>query len=252
MAESLNPNGDTHGDTHSDTQVELLQSRASPDAEIMLEQANRLPNAPGVYFFKDRSAAIIYVGKAKDLRKRVLSYFGRRQDAKTQALIHHARDIAYIVTESEHEALLLEINLIKQWRPRFNFDLKDDKSYPLIRITAEEYPRVFKTRRVVQDGSHYFGPYVHGAQLDRYLDLVERLYPLRKCRGPIKRREHPCLYFHIGRCSSPCSGKIDHERYMRHIAAIKQLLNGETGPLKEQLHQQIKEELEGAAVRARR
>jgi excinuclease ABC subunit C len=140
-------------------------------------------------------------------------------------------DVETIITRSDYEALLLENNLIKQWKPRFNINLKDGKSYPVIRITAEPYPRVFRTRRIFFDGSQYFGPYPHAGQLDLYLKLIEKLFPLRKCRGRLKKRDFPCLYYHIGRCSAPCCGKTDRRDYNKMVDQIRDLLSGKTDAL---------------------
>ncbi|MGC9313964.1 MAG: excinuclease ABC subunit UvrC, partial [Sediminispirochaetaceae bacterium] len=145
----------------------------------------------------------------------------------------------YIVTQNEYEALLLENNLIKKNRPRYNISLKDGKSYPVIRVSNEDYPRIYRTRRIIQDGSQYFGPYTDVNTIDIYLELIEKLFPLRKCRGPVKKREHPCLYYHIGRCSSPCTGKISREEYLGHVQKAVKLLSGETKELLQDLRRQM-------------
>ncbi|MCL1817564.1 MAG: excinuclease ABC subunit UvrC, partial [Spirochaetaceae bacterium] len=194
------------------------------------EAAARFPESPGVYIMRDAKAAVIYVGKAKNLKHRVRSYFAANKDIKTRMLVRKIGAIEYIVTENEYEALLLENTLIKKHTPRYNISLKDGKSYPVIRITAEEYPRVFRTRRIVHDGSEYFGPYPAVSSLDTYLDLIEKLFPLRKCRGHMKKRR-PCLYHHIGRCPAPCAGRISGEAYAAGIAEIRGLLSGETAAL---------------------
>ena len=175
--------------------------------------------------------SILYVGKAKNLRSRVRSYFSRDKDVKTSVLMTRVSRIEYIVTRGEYEALLLENNLIKEHRPKYNINLKDGKTYPVIRITNEEYPRVFRTRRIVEDGSSYYGPYANVHHLDRYLEMIEKLFPLRKCRGPIRKREHPCLYYHIGRCAGVCAGKTDQKEYARRVDGIRRLLSGETDAL---------------------
>ncbi len=198
------------------------------------------PREPGVYLMKDSSGRIIYVGKAKVLVNRVRSYFTGEKDVKTSVLIRKVAQIDYIITQNEYEALILENNLIKRWKPRYNINLKDGKTYPVIRITADEYPRVFRTRRIVQDGSEYFGPYPDVQSIDTYLELIERLFPLRKCRGPLKHRDHPCLYFHIGRCAAPCAGRISREEYLEHVDQIRKLLSGKTkkllGGLRNRMH----------------
>ncbi len=207
-----------------------------PTGEISVrESATYLPHSPGVYLMKNKNHRVIYVGKAKNLRNRVRSYFAGEKDPKTAVLRKRIHHIEYVVTRNEYEALLLENTLIKQWQPRYNVNLKDGKSYPVIRITAEEYPRVFKTRNLVQDGSEYFGPYTSVVKLERYLELIERLYPLRKCRGPIKKREHPCLYYHMGRCSAVCAETTSHGDYLENVAGIRRLLLGDTTGLREEL-----------------
>lgn len=210
------------------------------------------PTASGVYIMKDAGDTVMYVGKAKNLRNRVRSYFNAGKDVKTSLLVRRVARIDYVVTRNEYEALLLENNLIKKWKPRYNINLKDGKTYPVIRITNEEWPRVFKTRTMVQDGSLYYGPFASVTHLDRYLELIERLYPLRKCRGPIKPREHPCLYWHIGRCAAVCAGKTSKEEYAARIEGITRLLSGETAEIKQDLearmqHASVELEFERAA-----
>jgi excinuclease ABC subunit C len=204
---------------------------------------------------KDRDKKIIYVGKAKDLKKRVGSYFSKRNDVKTEILIKKVHSIEPIITGTEYEALLLENTLIKEHQPHYNINLKDGKTYPVIRITNEEYPRVFRTRRFVQDGSLYFGPYPDIGSIDRYLELIEKLFPLRKCKGKLKNRESPCLYYHIGRCAAPCAGKISREEYVDHVEKVKKLLSGETdeiiGELKESMEEASKQQEYERAARYR-
>ncbi len=205
--------------------------KASVQRPSAKESVADFPREPGVYLMRNTSDTIIYVGKAKNLRNRVRSYFGRDKDAKTTVLMSKVDHIDYVVCTSEYEALLLENNLIKEHRPKYNINLKDGKTYPVIRITNEEYPRVFRTRYVVQDGSSYFGPFPNVHQIDRYLELIEKIFPLRKCRGPIKKKDHPCLYYHIGRCAAVCAGKTGHEAYAKRIEGIRKLLSGETKEL---------------------
>lgn len=204
---------------------------SSVEKEILLRS---LPHRPGVYIMKDREDRVLYVGKARDLVKRVRSYFTGKQDIKTRHLVRHIVSIEHIVTKNEYEALVLENNLIKKWSPRYNINLKDGKSYPVIRITREEFPRMFRTRRIVRDGSDYFGPYANVRQLDVYLRAIDKLYPLRKCKGKLRRREHPCLYYHIGACPAPCCGKISGDEYRERVKTIKGLLSkGAEGLVKE-------------------
>ncbi|TVR69998.1 MAG: excinuclease ABC subunit UvrC [Spirochaetaceae bacterium] len=198
------------------------------------------PASPGVYLMYDAEGRVIYVGKAKSLRSRVLSYFRNDNPLKTRILVSRVERIEYLVTGNEYEALLLENNLIKRHSPRYNINLKDGKSYPVIRITNDTYPRIFRTRRIVQDGSLYFGPYTDSRRIDAYLELVDKLYPLRKCRTvEIKQRDAPCLYYHIGRCAAVCAGKTSREEYMRRVAAIRSLLEGKTGPLRKELTEKM-------------
>lgn len=188
---------------------------------------------------KNQRRSIIYIGKATNLRTRVRSYFHDDQAVKTRALMNRVAHIEYIMTNSVYEALLLECNLIKQWHPKYNIELKDGKSYPILRITAERYPRVFKTHTIVKDGSQYFGPYINAGNLSKLLDEILRVYPLRKCRGPVRPRPHPCLHYHIGRCSAACAGKTSHAEYMERIRSITAILAGDTARITEHLHMRI-------------
>jgi len=199
------------------------------------------PTGPGVYIMKDAAEVILYVGKAKNLRARLRSYFAKDVPVKTRHLVDRIDHIDYLVTGNEYEALLLENNLIKKHEPRYNINLKDGKSYPVIRITNEEYPRVFRTRRIVQDGSLYFGPFTNVWTIQAYLDLIDRLYPLRKCRTVnIKPRPTPCLYYHIGRCAAVCAGKTSHQEYLTRIESIKALLSGKTGSMRAELQEKMR------------
>ncbi len=207
------------------------------------EQAKSLPHLPGVYLMKDAGGKIIYVGKAKDLRNRVTSYFLSKRDIKTSFLVSKIADIEYIITGNEYEALVLENNLIKQYNPHYNISLKDGKSYPLIRITNEPFPKVFKTRRIIKDGSEYYGPYPDGKSLTQYLELIDKMFPLRKCGIPLRKRYTPCLYYHIGRCCGPCAGLVTEEEYAKHIDAVRAFLQGKD----DELIHQVREEMLSAA-----
>ncbi len=192
-----------------------------------------LPDSPGVYQYFDKNGKIIYVGKAKNLKKRVSSYFIKKQEyLKTQILVSKIFDIKHIVVKSEEDALLLENNLIKKYQPRYNILLKDDKSYPWIVIKNEPFPRVFQTRNVVKDGSLYFGPYTSGTLVKSLLDLFKKLYPLRNCNlnltdENIKQNKFKvCLNYHIHQCCAPCVGDCEHEKYAEYIAGVREILKG--------------------------
>lgn len=207
----------------------------------------RLPTKPGVYLHRDANGNIIYVGKAKNLRARVRAYFqeARTVDAKTKALQRKISDVDVIVTDTEAEALLLENNLIKEHQPRYNILLKDDKSYPYIRITKEEYPKVLKTRRVVRDGSKYFGPYTDGTYLFYLLKALRSIFPLRSCDLPLTEKTiaagkyKVCLDYHIKRCDGPCEGFITREQYNSYIRQAQQILTGRTRDLEHQLEERM-------------
>lgn len=207
------------------------------------EQAASMPHLPGVYLMKNSEGKVIYVGKAKDLHNRVTSYFSKGKDLKTSFLVSKIASIEYIITGNEWEALILENNLIKRYNPHYNINLKDGKSYPLIRITNEKFPKVFKTRRIIKDGSQYYGPYPDVKSLDRYLELIDKMFPLRKCSTPLKKRYSPCLYYHIGRCCGPCAGLVTEEEYAQYIDKVRAFLTGKD----ESLIKQVKSEMEQAA-----
>ncbi len=217
-----------------------MEKEERPGNGSLQETVARFPENPGVYLMKDEKDRILYVGKATNLRHRVRSYFSGEKDMKTAVLVRKIRNIEYIVTENEYEALLLENTLIKKHKPRYNINLKDGKSYPVIRITNEEYPRVFRTRRIVDDGSRYFGPFPAVSTLDRYLELIEKIFPLRKCRGPLKKNGRPCLYYHIGRCSGVCGGRISRDDYLKNVEGVRALLSGETGEIRDMLERQMR------------
>ncbi len=203
------------------------------------EQAKSLPHDSGVYLMLDTNKKVIYVGKAKDLQKRVTSYFLSNRDAKTAALVKKIKQIDHIITGNEYEALVLENTLIKKYNPHYNIDLKDGKSYPVIRMTKEDFPKVYKTRRIIQDGSSYYGPFPGVASLQLYLDLIEKMYPLRKCSTPLKKRKNPCLYYHIGRCKAPCCNKVTKEEYAKDVNQVKKLLSGDNDKLISQTEKEM-------------
>lgn len=209
--------------------------------EILHETALKAPLSSGVYLWRNAESTVIYVGKAKNLKNRLSSYFSGRKDIKTTLLISHASSIEYITTTNEYEALLLENNLIKKYNPRYNICLKDGKSYPVLRITHEDFPRLFKTRRILQDGSLYFGPYPDVYALDIFLDTIFKLYPLRHCRI-FRKRDTPCLYYHMKQCKAPCCNKISKENYSIYIGEIINLLEKKDNETVEKLTKQMKEE----------
>ena len=194
-----------------------------------------LPESPGIYQYLNAEGTIIYVGKAKNLKRRVSSYFNREHpNGKTRVLVSKIADIRYIVVKTEEDALLLENNLIKKYRPRYNVLLKDDKTYPSICVSNEYFPRVFKTRNIIRNGSTYYGPYSHIPSMNALLELIKKLYPLRTCRHALTPENirngkfEVCLEYHIKSCKGPCIGKQNHEDYLRDIDEIKQILKGDT------------------------
>ena len=199
----------------------------------LVERVKELPDRPGVYVMKDSSGQVIYVGKASSLKNRVRSYFQSSAGLprRTQILVERIADFECIVTDSEVEALILENNLIKKHRPWFNVQLRDDKTYPFIKITLEEeFPRVLVTRRFQQDGSRYFGPYADVGAMRETLRFLRRLFPVRSCSRQISEERdpklRPCLNYHIKKCLSPCSGRISKEAYMELINQIILFLEG--------------------------
>lgn len=209
---------------------------------------NNLPEKPGIYQYLNGEGTIIYVGKAKNLKRRVSSYFNREHEAgKTRVLVSKIEDIRYIVVNSEEDALLLENNLIKKYRPRYNVLLKDDKTYPSICVQNEYFPRVFKTRKIIRNGSAYFGPYSHLPTMYAVLDLIKHLYPLRTCKHNLSPENiragkfKECLEYHIKNCAAPCTGKQCHEEYLKNIDEIKEILKGNTNELSKKLYQEMQE-----------
>ncbi len=207
--------------------------------DIVAEKLKLLPDSPGVYIMKDDHGRIIYVGKAIVLKNRVRQYFqnNRSHTPKVRAMVSHVADFEIIMTHSEVEALILECNLIKKHRPRYNISLKDDKSYPYVKVTVnEEYPRVFLTHRVQKDGARYFGPYTNVTAVHESLKLLRRLFPLRTCRH---LQERPCLEYHIRRCLAPCAGKVTKEEYAAMIRAVLLFLEGRTEDVERELSQRM-------------
>lgn len=210
-----------------------------------------LPETPGIYQYLDSEGTIIYVGKAKNLKRRVYSYFAKEHESrKTRVLVTRIADIRYIVVNTEEDALLLENNLIKKYRPRYNVLLKDDKSYPSICVSNEYFPRVFKTRKLIRDGSTYFGPYSHVPSMMAMLELIKRLYPLRTCNLALTPENiaagkfKVCLEYHIKNCKGPCIGAQSHEEYMKSIAEIREILKGNTQSISNALMEEMQKLVE--------
>ena len=210
---------------------------------MIIDQLRGLPSRPGVYLFKNSEGDILYIGKAKSLKSRVRSYFrGSGQSLKTQEMIRQIVEVDTIVVGSETESLILEANLIKEHRPRFNIQLRDDKRYPYIKVTIQEaFPRVFVTRRLDDDGSQYFGPYTSVGLMRDALEVVKRLYTVRSCRYDLPKEspERPCLDYHIGRCLAPCVGYQDQDSYGTMINEILKVLGGETEYVRDRVQKQM-------------
>ena len=221
-----------------------MNNTNNPDYETLHQTALKAPSSSGVYMWRNAEQTVIYVGKAKNLKNRLTSYFSGERQIKTQLLVSNAKSIEYITTSNEYEAFLLENNLIKKYSPRYNIQLKDGKSYPSLKITNEEFPRFYKTRLIRHDGSTYFGPYPDATALDTFIDTLYKIYPVRHCRT-LKKRETPCMYYHIGRCKAPCCGKIDKQSYNEFIEEIKGLLKGKD----DEAVQKITAEMKDAATK---
>lgn len=225
-----------------DTNQELKTS------EYLKGIVSNLPERPGIYQYLNAEGTIVYVGKAKNLKRRVYSYFSKEhQPGKTRVLVSKIADIRYIVVNSEEDALLLENNLIKKYKPRYNVLLKDDKTYPSICVQNEYFPRVFKTRRIIRNGSSYYGPYSHSPSMHAVLDLIKHLYPLRTCNlnlSPENIRAgkfNVCLEYHIKNCAGPCIGLQSQEEYLKNIAEIKEILKGNTQEISRLLYQRMQD-----------
>ena len=210
-----------------------------------------LPTSPGVYLMKDDAGQVIYVGKAINLRNRVRSYFqsSRNHSPKVSRMVERIADIDYLVTGSELEALILECNLIKKHRPHYNVRLRDDKTYPFIRVTVNEpYPRIFMTRTVVRDGSRYFGPYTDVPAVRETLRMLKTLFPLRQCSrkfDPESPARRPCLNFHIRRCLGPCSGQVEPRLYREMVDEVVLFLEGRQADLIESLRRRMEAAADG-------
>ncbi|RKU73612.1 excinuclease ABC subunit UvrC [Parabacteroides sp. AF17-3] len=219
----------------------------SPETEKHIKMIlSILPDKPGCYQYFDDKGTIIYVGKAKNLKRRVSSYFNKEHDSnKTRVLVKQIRDIKYIVVNTEEDALLLENNLIKQYRPRYNVMLKDDKTYPSITVKNEYFPRIFQTRNIVKDGSQYYGPYPSVYTAKVMLQMLKELYPLRTCKYPLTPESiaagkyEVCLEYHIKRCKGPCVGLQSIEEYQQNISEIKEILRGNISQISKHLYEEM-------------
>ena len=212
------------------------------------EQLKILPDSPGVYIMKDLEGTVIYVGKAISLKNRVRQYFqsAKHHPPKVRAMVVNIVSFEYILTDSELEALILECNLIKKYKPKYNILLRDDKTYPYIKVTLEEeYPRIIKTRKVKKDKGKYFGPYTNVGALNEAIDIIHQMYPIRTCKKNIskmiERRERPCLNYHIKKCMGPCRGVEGKEQYQQMIQEIILLLNGKEEELVKRINEKMKE-----------
>ena len=193
------------------------------------ENLKKLPDSPGVYMHKDKLGNVIYVGKAVSLKNRVRQYFqsSRHMDPKVRSMVENIAEFEYITAGSEMEALILECNLIKKYRPKYNVLLRDDKTYPYIKITSEEFPRVIKTRIVKKDGGRYYGPYSDAGAVNRIVDLLNSSFSLKRCSAVnFPEGFRPCLNYHINQCRGVCSGKVSREEYAAGIEGAKEFLNG--------------------------
>lgn len=207
-----------------------------------------LPESPGIYQYLNAEGTIIYVGKAKNLKRRVYSYFSKTHEpGKTRVLVSKIADIRYIVVKTEEDALLLENNLIKKYKPRYNVLLKDDKTYPSICVQNEYFPRIFKTRRIIRNGSSYFGPYSHLPSMNAVLELIRKLYPIRTCNLKLTPENiragkfAVCLEYHIKNCAGPCIGLQTHEEYLKNIAEIKEILKGNTQDISRRMLEEMQQ-----------
>ncbi len=216
----------------------------SSRVDELREKASQLPLQPGVYLYKDTAGTVLYVGKAKNLRNRVRSYFNedRLAEAKTGSLIREAHDLDYILLDNEKEALALENNLIKQYKPRFNVLLRDDKTYPYIKLTNEKWPRVYVTRRLRKDGT-YFGPYFPGNLAHRLVNFIHRHFKIPSCTVDLSRNHtHPCLEFHIHRCLGPCvQGLTTEQIYAEHVRDVRMFLEGRTHDLASEMRKRMEQ-----------
>lgn len=214
------------------------------------DKLKNLPEKPGIYIMRDEDNEIIYVGKAKNLKNRVKQYFqsSKGHSAKVIAMVERIRDLEYIITDTELEALILECNLIKKHRPKYNILLKDDKHYPYIKVTVnEDYPRIMITREIKKDGAKYFGPYTDTPAVNRTIELINKLFPIRSCSKNIARiagKERPCLNFHINRCMAPCQGNVSIQEYKDMVKGIIMVLDGKQDEIVKELEEKMQQAAE--------
>lgn len=220
---------------------------SEPKENLLESLLKTLPEGPGVYQYFDADKQLLYVGKAKNLKKRVSSYFTKVHDnARLRLMVNKIADIKTIKVNSESDALLLENNLIKNLKPRYNINLKDDKTYPWIVIKKERFPRIFPTRKLIRDGSEYFGPYTNGKNMHALLDLIRQTYPIRNCSYELSKENidkgkfRPCLEFHIGNCKAPCVNKYSEEDYTQNLQEIRQIIKGNVSGILSELRQRMK------------
>jgi len=227
----------------------VLENRLASLPSQLRAKIEALSDKPGVYLYKDKKGEIIYIGKAKVLRHRVRSYFqdSQRLDAKTRHLVVRIHDLETILTDTEVEALILEANLIKEHKPRYNIDLKDDKSFPYIRVTNEPFPRIFPTRKIVQDGSRYFGPYTNVRRMKALLTTIKKIFPVRSCNLPLHdknitaKKFKVCLNYHIHRCNGPCEALVSHKEYNETIDFIVQFIKGYTRDIERDIRERMQQ-----------
>lgn len=230
----------------AEVSLPLVRGEVAEGRRGVLDIVNNLPSGPGCYQYLDEAGTVIYVGKAKNLKRRVSSYFRPDlQSVKTRVLVSKIRDLKYVVVNSEEDALLLENNLIKRYKPRYNVLLKDDKTYPSIAITKEWLPRIFPTRNRSARGATYYGPYSHVPTMHALLDLCKKLYQPRPCRTPMSEegvragKYRVCLNYHMGLCKAPCVGRQSREDYLNHIEQIREILRGNTAEVARQLREEM-------------
>ncbi|WP_031533820.1 MULTISPECIES: excinuclease ABC subunit UvrC [unclassified Bacteroides] len=224
----------------------MSEQKASSYKDYIMGIVHNLPECPGCYQYLNEEGEIIYVGKAKNLKRRVSSYFNKNQISnKTRMLVSKIRDLKYVVVNTEEDALLLENNLIKKYKPRYNILLKDDKTYPSICVSNEYFPRVFSTRKTERNGATYYGPYSHISTMYTLLELIKKLYPLRTCNLVLSPENiksgkfSPCLEYHIKNCLGPCIAKQSHEEYIENIRQIKEILKGNTHEIEKEMYEKM-------------